>query len=117
MTRGSSPPRAARRARPHITRIAELEVSGPHSLDPLFSDGTRKTVIVLPLLKGPIFEPLLDPDYFARVRLDSVAGTVCWPNGADLAPEALYALPGESGRTRGVRGKRGGRSSGAVRKR
>jgi hypothetical protein len=29
--------------------------------------------------------------YFAKVRLDSEAATVVWPNGADLAPEMLYA--------------------------
>jgi hypothetical protein len=41
------------------------------------------------------FRPLLDPEVFARVAVDPVCGTVVWPNGADLAPEALYALPGE----------------------
>jgi hypothetical protein len=50
---------------------------------------------VLPLLDGPIFEPLLDPANFARVTLDKVAGTVVWPNEADFAPEALYELEAE----------------------
>jgi len=40
----------------------------------------------------PIAEPLRDPKYFARVELDSLAGTVVWPNGADIAPETLYEL-------------------------
>jgi len=30
-------------------------------------------------------------DYFARVTVDADAGTVTWPNGADMAPEPLYA--------------------------
>src|SRR5207253_2446420 len=34
-----------------------------------------------------------DPAYFAQFRLDTVHGTVFWPNGADLAPEALHRLP------------------------
>lgn len=76
-----------------ITRIRDVEVSGPHSLRLEFSDGLRKSVNVLPLLRGPIFEPLLNPVYFGRVLLDPVAGTVVWPNGADLAPEALHDLP------------------------
>lgn len=48
-----------------------------------------------PLLDGPVFESLQDPEYFARVVVDPVCGTVAWPNGADFAPEALYELPDE----------------------
>jgi hypothetical protein len=79
-----------------ITRVEKVEVLGPHSLWLEFNDGVRKTVNVLPLLRGPVFEPLLDPGYFGRVLLDPVAGTVVWPNGADLAPEALHDLPAEN---------------------
>ena len=82
-----------------ITRIERVEVSGPHSLRLEFNDGLRKTVNVLPLLRGLVFEPLLDPVYFGRVLLDPVAGTVVWPNGADLAPEALHGLPAEDAPT------------------
>ena|SRR2546422_1104498 len=73
--------------------VVKAEASGPHSLNLTFKDGTRRQVDLLPLLKGPIFEPLRDPVFFARVMLDPVAGTVVWPNGADIAPEALYELP------------------------
>jgi hypothetical protein len=74
-------------------RVVKAEASGSHSLNVTFKDGTRKQVNLLPLLKGPVFAPLRDPVYFARVMLDPVAGTVVWPNGADIAPEALYDLP------------------------
>jgi Protein of unknown function (DUF2442) len=79
-----------------ILRIRESRVCGPHSLRLTFSDGTIKQVNVRPLLDGPIFEPLRDPAYFAKVSLDSICGTVVWPNGADFAPEALYELEAET---------------------
>lgn len=78
-----------------ILRIVDVSVCGPYSLRLTFNNGTRKRVNVKPLLEGPIFEPLLDPAFFARVVLDPVVGTVVWPNDADLAPEALYELPEE----------------------
>lgn len=78
-----------------ILRIEQAEVCGTHSLRLLFNDGTRKRVNLLPLLEGPVFEPVRDPIGFRCVTLDTVAGTVVWPNGSDLAPEALYDLPPE----------------------
>lgn len=39
---------------------------------------------------GPVFEPLKDVEYFAKVTADPELGTVVWPNGADLAPDVLH---------------------------
>jgi hypothetical protein len=75
-----------------ILRLTELRVCGPSRLNVTFNDGTRKTVDVAPLLSGDVFEPLRDPAYFARAELDPTCGTVVWPNGADIAPEALHEL-------------------------
>ena len=37
-----------------------------------------------------LFEPLrLDPDLFGQVKVDEELGTITWPNGADLVPDAL----------------------------
>ena len=52
-----------------------------------FNDGSRKAADV---------EPLRDADFFAQATLDTVCGTVVWPNGADFAPEALYELKPQS---------------------
>jgi hypothetical protein len=76
-----------------VLRIIEMKHIGGYSLEVLFSDGFKKRVDLLPLLTGPVFEPMRDPEYFARVTLDPISGTVVWPNGADLAPEAIYELP------------------------
>jgi Protein of unknown function (DUF2442) len=75
-----------------ILRITAARVCGPHLLDLAFNDGTRRTVDVRPLLRGPNFEPLRGPEFFAQMELDTTCGTVAWPNGADFAPEALHEL-------------------------
>jgi hypothetical protein len=75
-----------------ILRILNATVCGPFSLDLAFNDGTRKCVNLKPLLEGPVFEPLKRRPFFDKVKLDTTCGTVCWPNGADFAPEALFAL-------------------------
>ena len=78
-----------------ILHVTKAVVCGPHSLDLTFNDGTQKRLNLLPLLNGPIFQPLKDPDFFAQVSLDPVVGTVVWPNGADIAPEALHEMQSE----------------------
>jgi hypothetical protein len=75
-----------------ILRINAAEVRDDHRLYLRFNDGTEKVVDLSPILNGPIFEPLRDPEYFSRMELDPICGTVVWPNGADFAPEALLDL-------------------------
>ena len=76
-----------------ILHIVEARPRGGHVLELLFDNGIRKAVDLSEILKGPVFQPLLEPDYFAQVAVDPVSGTVVWPNGVDLAPESLFALP------------------------
>jgi hypothetical protein len=57
-----------------------------------FEDGTTADVDLSYLLDyGGVFEPLRDPGFFAQLRPDAEAGTIVWPNDADIAPETLYA--------------------------
>jgi hypothetical protein len=57
-----------------------------------FEDGTSSDVDLSYLLDlGGVFEPLRDPSYFRQLRADPEAGTIVWPNQADIAPETLYA--------------------------
>lgn len=58
-----------------------------------FADGTAGEVRLEPFLSasrvaGTIFEALRDEALFAQVRTE--LGAVTWPNGADLAPDAMY---------------------------
>ena len=54
-----------------------------------FDDGSEKYVDVSQWFKGPVFEPLKDPKFFKKFFIEG--GTLAWPNGVDIAPEALYA--------------------------
>lgn len=52
---------------------------------------TRSSGDLEPYLHGQVFAEILsDPAVFASVKVDPDAGTIVWPNGADLAPDVLY---------------------------
>jgi Protein of unknown function (DUF2442) len=72
--------------------VAAIYLSG-HELEVEFSDGVVKGIDFAPWLKGPVFEPLKDIEYFKSFILDG--WTVSWPNGADIAPETLYQCAGK----------------------
>ena len=69
-----------------VTSVRSLD---DYRLDVTFDDGTRGIVDVKDRLFGPVFEPLLDRELFQQVSVDEF-GAICWPNGADLAPDALH---------------------------
>ena len=54
-----------------------------------FNDGAVHEVDLSDELHGEVFEPLRDPEFFAKAAVNPEAGAVEWPNGADLAPEFL----------------------------
>ncbi len=72
-----------------MERIISAKPLEGFRIELVFSDGTRGTVSIADRLFGPVFEPLRNPQRFAELRVDEY-GAICWPNGADLAPDALY---------------------------
>lgn len=76
-----------------ILTITKVRALSPYLLDVAFSDGTSKRVNVERFLWGDVFGPVRNPKEFRRAYVDDVLETVAWPSGADLAPEAIYALP------------------------
>jgi len=73
---------------PEVVGVAIIR---PHVMRLLFSDGIVRDVQYVPgRASGSLLEPLRDPSYFAKVRVDPEARTVVWPNGLDLAPEVLH---------------------------
>ena len=75
-----------------MLHITSAQVTAGHSLSLQFNDGTHGEVDLSTELRGPVFEALLDPDQFKQAYLDPELRTVCWPNGADFAPEFLRSL-------------------------
>ena len=75
-------------------RLVAVEAVAPYGLRLRYADGVEGVVDLGDelgtTLTGPLFEPLNDPAYFALVKLDDTYAP-SWPNGLDLAPDALYA--------------------------
>ena len=74
-----------------LVDVVEVRHVREHVVWVKFDDGTSGEVDLSGSLRGPVFEPLRSIDYFKQVRVDPEIGTITWPNGADIAPETLYA--------------------------
>jgi hypothetical protein len=73
--------------------LIQAEPVGDYMVHVRFEDGTAGNVDLSYLLEyGGVFEPLRDAAFFRELRTDPEAGTIVWPNDADIAPETLYAL-------------------------
>lgn len=73
-----------------LVHVSAVEVLGDHRLRLTFEDGAEGEIDLSAWRWQGVFEPLADPEYFARVTLDEELGTIVWPNGADMAPETLH---------------------------
>jgi Protein of unknown function (DUF2442) len=74
---------------PPLYDITGVAVIGDHRLRLLFEHGTVGDVSFEDHAWTGVFEPLRDPEKFAKVKIDY--GTITWPEyGLDMAPEPLY---------------------------
>ena len=72
--------------------VVAVEALEPYRLRLEFEDGVAGEVDLARLVRFEgVFAPLRDPESFRAVRVAPEAGTVVWPNGADLDPDVLYA--------------------------
>lgn len=74
----------------YLPCVVGVAVLRDYVLRLLFDDGTVGDVDFSEEEWTGVFERLAEPSYFAQVRVDPEAGTICWPNGVDMAPEPLY---------------------------
>ena len=77
---------------PRVVKVTPL----PHyRLRVEFDDGVEGTIDLTGELDGEVFRSLRDQELFRQVTIDEF-GAVCWPNGPDLAPDAMHSeLAGE----------------------
>ena len=73
-----------------IYTITAFEVVAPYTLRIRFNDDSVKVINLGPMLRGELYGPLRDLDFFNQVRLDAEAGTLVWPNEADFDPATLH---------------------------
>lgn len=74
-----------------FTEVVRAEYVNNYKIKLWFNNKMTKVVDLLPSLKGIVFEPLKDIDYFKRFKIKY--NTLEWENGADFAPEYLISLP------------------------
>jgi hypothetical protein len=76
-----------------IHRITRFSIVGAYTLSVAFTDGTEQQIDFKHILHGVLFGPLQDLATFNAVTLDTEAGTLTWPNGADFDPATLHDWP------------------------
>lgn len=71
--------------------VVEVKPLSDYRLFLRFEDGLSGEIDISEVIefKG-IFAKLSDKSYFSRVKVNPEIGTICWENGADLAPEFLH---------------------------
>jgi hypothetical protein len=72
-----------------MPRIISVKPLLDYRLAVCFDDGTEGVIELQDRLFGSVFEPLRDPAIFQQVFVDEF-GVVAWPNGADIAPDAMH---------------------------
>ncbi len=76
-----------------IYRVVSFERVAPFTLEVRFNDDSSQVIDFRPVLEGELYGPLRDSATFEQVRIDSEAGTLVWPNGADFDPTMLHNWP------------------------
>jgi hypothetical protein len=73
-------------------RVKSVRHVRDYVLERHFSDGSRGQVDFRKRVvgRGGVFAALEEIDMFRKVRVDTEAGTITWPNGVDFCPDVLH---------------------------
>ena len=69
-------------------KVTKLKVLPGHRLDVVFADARAGVVVLSKDRFDGMLAPPADEAYFAQARIHD--GVVTWPNGAGIAPDAMY---------------------------
>jgi len=73
-----------------IHEVVKAKLIKDYVIELLFDNKKKGRVDLKKYLGRGMFRNLLDKKKFKQFRVDSELGTICWPNGADIAPDTLY---------------------------
>ena len=73
-----------------MLEIKEAKYVNDFKIQLRFSNGEARLVDLSDSLKGKVFEPLRDKNYFQKFHIQF--NTIEWENGADFAPEYLFEI-------------------------
>ena len=75
-----------------VIDVTGVRVLARYVVELSFADGAVRVIDLEPYLSGTLYEPVrADYEMFCQVAIDLDAGTIVWPNGADISPRTLYA--------------------------
>ena len=70
--------------------VIEARIIKDYIIELVFDDLKKGTIDLRQYLGRGIFKELLNKRKFRQMKVDAELGAICWPNGADIAPDTLY---------------------------
>ena len=85
-----------------LDRIVAVEARPDYHVWIRFEDGLEGTLSLEHLVGQGVFTSWEEESEFQKVFIDEESGTIAWPNGIDLAPDALHRRLEESSSTASI---------------
>ncbi|VAW16220.1 hypothetical protein MNBD_BACTEROID05-1099 [hydrothermal vent metagenome] len=73
-----------------VHKVVQAKIVKDYTVEFVFDNKKKGCLDLKKYLGRGVFKSLLVKQKFKQFRVDSELGTICWPNGADIAPDTLY---------------------------